>query len=298
MASTDIRELLRLVPECFGGVVKIEISRGNETFISAFVQEDKVIFSGASHADESFVKTDVHLVLKDALDSRTIGNMRIMSFVPLSLDIHSPGDRADTKKVLGMLSSLIARTIDAKLDGLTALPVRKYFQRTLEEHVARFLSDGRGFSLISADIDRFKDINDEFGHDAGDRVLSAIGRILHNSVRGRSDCTDSVFRNGGEEFGIILSDASIYEAISIGERFRLSIKSHDFGIGRTVTCSFGVAEISEVSGAGDLGKALYKLADERLYQAKDIGRDSVVASESGTSQVRMKAVTLDKAVNE
>ena len=293
MACTDIRDLLRLVPECFSGIVKIEIGRnGEQPFVNAFVKEDKVIFSGSSHAEERFVKTVVPLVLKDAVESRTIGYMRILSFFPLCFDIHSPGDRADTKKVLGMLGSLIAKTIDAKLDGLTALPVKKYFDRTLEEHVARFHSEGRNFSLIMTDIDHFKKVNDEHGHPTGDKVLASIARLLQNGVRGRHDCTDTVFRAGGEEFPILLSGVSLDEATRVADRLRFSIKAHDFGLGRPVTCSFGVAEFSEVSGASEPGKALYELADARLYDAK-IERDSVVSS-PGSSLVRMKAVRLDK----
>lgn len=294
MDCTDIRELLRLLPECFKGVVKIEISRDAEPpFISAFVQEDKVVFSGASHSDESFVRTDIPLILRDASNSRSVGNMRVLSFTPLSLDIYRPGDKEDTEKVLGMLGSLIARTIDAKLDGLTALPVRKYFDHALEEHVARFMAEGRNFSLIYLDIDHFKKLNDDFGHDGGDRVLASLARILHNGVRGRSDCSDMVFRTGGEEFAVLLSGVPVEEAAKIAQRLRLMIKMHDFGLGRPVTCSFGVADVDEVSGSDRPGEDLYKMADSRLYEAK-MDRDSVISAR-GSSHIRLKAVQMPEA---
>src|SRR4030095_13818678 len=168
MAHTDIRELLRLIPECFEGVAGIEIRRGEETFINALVRDQKLVFTGST-VDDGFVKTEVPLVL----DSRNIGSMRIMSRFPLSFDSNMD-DQGESEKVLGMMASLIARTIDAKLDGLTALPVRKYFDLALEEHMAAFQGEGRNFSLICLDIDHFKKINDEFGHDMGDQVLAAL----------------------------------------------------------------------------------------------------------------------------
>jgi diguanylate cyclase (GGDEF)-like protein len=221
--------------------------------------------------------------------------MHIMSFYPLNLGGQT--DDRETAKVLDVLGSLVAKTIDAKLDGLTALPVRKYFDRSLDEHIARFASEGRNFSLISLDLDHFKDINDKHGHSAGDLVLAALARILHNGVRARSECTDTVFRTGGEEFSIILSDVSRDEAARIAERLRNAIKVHDFGM--PVTCSFGVADILEVPGETP-GAAIYKLADDRLYIAKSTGRDSVVSYDKG-SHVRMKAVQMpdvDKAGNQ
>ncbi|MEW6722050.1 MAG: GGDEF domain-containing protein [Candidatus Micrarchaeota archaeon] len=296
MASTDIRELLCLIPQSFPGVAKVEIFGEGQPLVSAFVREDKVIFSGSSGLGEHFVRTEVPLMIRHSDEPKQVGVMHILSFRPLSLDSEHPNDRTDTAKVLDIMGSVIAKTIDAKLDGLTALPVRKYFDRSMSEHVARFQRDGTTFSLITLDIDHFKEINDQNGHDAGDRVLSALSMILQNGVRARADCTDNVFRCGGEEFAVILPGIPKHRAAFVAERLRKAIGQHDFGLGRPVTCSFGVAEISELDSLEDAERVLYKIADERMYEAKDKGRNSVVSGEiqyPKISQVNMKAVQPD-----
>lgn len=291
MASTDIRELLRIVPEIFSGVAKIEItSEGfSAPLVSAFVKDDKVIFSGKSDLEEQFVRTSMPLTLKHGTGQRTIGVLHILSFRPLSIDAEHPNDWYESKKVLEIMSSMIAKTMDAKLDGLTALPVRKYFDLSLKEQVDIYRREGVEFSLITFDIDYFKKINDEFGHDAGDRVLATIARLLQNKIRSRADCTDRLFRAGGEEFAVILPRIQGVNAFRVAERLREMIGTHDFGLGKPVTCSFGVAEISEVGAGENADKALYKLADERMYEAKTGGRNSVVPGKR-ISQMGLKAV--------
>ncbi|MFN7990851.1 MAG: GGDEF domain-containing protein [Candidatus Micrarchaeia archaeon] len=277
MDCTDMRELLRLVPECFKGVLRVEIELGSDKVIAAYVEESKVVFTAPAD-DDRFVKTAVPLIIKHSGRVKQIGEMRIGSFYPLQLGKDNPNDKEETRKVLDILGSLVARTIDAKMDGLTALPVRKYFEHSLAEHVSYHLCEGRNFSLITIDIDHFKDINDTFGHSTGDTVLAGIARVLHNGVRARSECTDAVFRIGGEEFAILLLDVPREEAARIAERLRMSIREHDFGIGRPVTCSFGVADVKEVAPSISSGDDLFDLADDRLYRAKESGRDSVVTS--------------------
>jgi diguanylate cyclase (GGDEF)-like protein len=287
--STDIRDLLRLVPECFRDVSRVEIIGENfqTPLVSAFVKEDKVIFSGSGDG-EHLIRTTMPLVLKDGAGKRKIGEMHVLSVRPLSLDSEQPNDWYETKKVLEFLSAMMAKTMDAKLDGLTALPMRKYFDIALREQADRYRKEGRQFSLITLDIDFFKRINDEFGHDAGDKVLATIARLLYNKIRSRADCTDRVYRTGGEEFGIILPGIQGVNAFRVAERLREIINNYDFGLGKPVSCSFGVAEISEVSGE-NADKELYKLADKRMYEAKDGGRNSVVPGQR-ISQRGMKAV--------
>ncbi len=281
MGCTDIRDLFRLLPEIFDSVVKVEMeidNHGSEPLrIGAVVDSERVYFTPTSNVNDPLERTVVPMVLKETHLTRRIGVMSVLSFHPLALNPENDNDRFETEKALGIFSSLVARTIDAKLDGLTALPLRKYFDRTLEEQVSHFRSEGRNFSLILVDLDHFKRVNDEFGHPKGDAVLSAAAMILHNGIRGRSECPDRVFRTGGEEFAVLLPDVPREEAAKIAERLRLAMKEHDFGLQRPMTCSVGLADASEVAGSADIGNALYHLADERLYQAKKGGRDSVIS---------------------
>ena len=290
---TDMRDLLRLLPEIFDGVVKIEIDiakKGSEPIqINALVAEDRVYFTGSSDRNEPFSRKVVPLVLEHGQEEACIGQMHVLGFKPISLG-PNPNDAAETEKILKKVAGLVAKTIDATLDGLTVLPIRKYFDRSLAEKTERFSAEGRNFSLIIIDLDRFKRINDEFGHPAGDRVLAETAMVLMNGIRGRAGCIDTLFRTGGEEFAVLLSDVSTEEAAKIADRLRMGVKAHDFqlkepsGAPRPVTCSVGVADAREAAGSEDLATALYKLADSRLLRAKEGGRDSVVS---------MKAIKLE-----
>lgn len=294
---TDMRDLLRLLPELFNGVVKVEIDirRADSPplqLLNALVDEERVYFTGISNRGEPFARKQVPMVLKHGEECTSIGEMHVLGFRPISLGPDNPNDAAETDKVLGRIGSLVAKTIDAALDGLTALPIRKYFDRSLAEKVSRFSSEGRNFSLIIIDLDHFKKVNDDFGHPGGDRVLAQTAMVLMNGIRGREGCIDTLFRIGGEEFGILLSDVSIEEAARIAERLRMAVKAHDFGLveagtgmPRHITCSVGVADMREVGVPEDMAGAIYKLADGRLYQAKGSGRDSVVS---------MKAILSDE----
>ncbi len=286
--QTDMRDLLRLVPQIFEGVVKIEIdlNKGGPTplqLMSAVVDEERVFFTASSDRDEPFAAKKVPLMLTHGGEETSIGDMYVLGFRPISLDPDNPNDAIETERVLGRIGSMMAKTIDAAIDGLTAVSNRKSFDRSLAEKVARFRSDGRIFSLIIIDLDHFKKVNDGFGHQAGDRVLAETAVMLMNGIRGREGCMDTVFRIGGEEFGMILSDVTIDESAVIGERLRRAVREHDFGLReqgsgqpRQVTCSMGVADVREVFNSEDVAGSLYKLADERLYQAKNGGRDSVI----------------------
>ena len=121
-----------------------------------------------------------------------------------------------------------------------------------------------------ADVDRFKEINDEGGHAAGDEVLRALGQALEEHLRDG----DLVFRYGGEEFALVLRDVTQGEAVDVAERLRVAVADDvAAACGRRVTMSVGVA--TSDYGAGDL-RGLLEKADKRLYEAKRLGRDRVV----------------------
>lgn len=122
-----------------------------------------------------------------------------------------------------------------------------------------------GFSVILFDIDRFKDINDSYGHDAGDQILIDITQIVWSSVRS----TDVLARWGGEEFLVICSGANLENAVELAERIRKKVEGFTFKIPRRVTVSFGVTEAS----ANDTPELIVKRADEAMYEAKRTGRN-------------------------
>ena len=122
-------------------------------------------------------------------------------------------------------------------------------------------------SLIILDIDHFKDINDRFGHDCGDKVLRQVADVLADNMRG-SDC---LARWGGEEFLIYLPQLDIAAATQIAEKLRCTVQSHKFvaAPGLTVTISLGVGE----SDPGEPFESLFDRVDRALFRAKSCGRN-------------------------
>ena len=159
------------------------------------------------------------------------------------------------------------------LDGLTGLWNRAYMDRRLESELNVARRYGRPLSLVIADIDNFKRINDTYGHLFGDVVLQGIADALRASAR-RSDI---VARYGGEEFGILLTDTNLKSAAYVSERLRLAVENRSFEARSEViqaTSSFGVA-CTEVSGGVPTPEALIQAADRALYASKDAGRNRV-----------------------
>jgi len=151
----------------------------------------------------------------------------------------------------------------ARTDPLTGLPNRLALSELLEEAVRSI----HGLYVVLLDIDRFKQINDRFGHIVGDEVLKEVGRRLRTSMRKH----DTLGRWGGEEFLIIMRADNQYDALAAVERLREDICFWPFENVGTVSASFGVAE----GHIGDNGHTLVERADKALYQAKRLGRNRV-----------------------
>lgn len=161
----------------------------------------------------------------------------------------------------------------ALTDGLTGLFNRRYLELRLDEEVRRSHRYGKCFSLLLADVDHFKRINDTWGHATGDLVLQEVARRLLENLRE----IELVFRYGGEEFLVILPETPLQQAAHVAQRLRLAVEQHPF---RTVngsklfrvTLSVGVAEFP-THGADKL--SLLASADRALYVAKEQGRNRV-----------------------
>lgn len=156
----------------------------------------------------------------------------------------------------------------SQTDPLTSLRNRRAFDERLGETFEHARRYERPLSLAVIDVDHFKAINDTFGHDAGDAVLRAVGKIIGTGTRQ----TDFAARVGGEEFAILLPETPLFEALQFGEKLRSAIAAEPVG-GHAVRISIGIASYphSHVASPAEL----FRAADQALYRAKANGRNRV-----------------------
>lgn len=158
----------------------------------------------------------------------------------------------------------------ARTDELTGLANRREMQNRLDTEFSRFKRAGHHFSVVLIDLDLFKRINDDHGHNAGDAVLRQFADLTHTVVRQ----SDLAARWGGEEFLLLLPDTSLLQALALAERLRAEVASTQFryqGEALPVTISAGVCSISKAGSVNEL----LKQADIQLYNAKDAGRNRI-----------------------
>ncbi|OZB06911.1 MAG: GGDEF domain-containing protein, partial [Marinobacter sp. 34-60-7] len=146
----------------------------------------------------------------------------------------------------------------AKTDELTGLANRRDMQNRLTEEYARYQRSGRHFSVVLIDLDLFKRINDDFGHDAGDQVLRTFAGITQEVIRQ----ADTAARWGGEEFLVICSETPREAALSLAQRLLEQVRSKHFEPGGRLTVSAGVACLQTQGGAPDGGQDLFQRADQ------------------------------------
>jgi diguanylate cyclase (GGDEF)-like protein len=163
------------------------------------------------------------------------------------------------------------RTLEtiASTDTLTGLANRSKFDQVLVQQAELSETTGGPLSLIFADIDFFKKVNDDYGHAAGDRVLKEVAQILVQNVRKG----DLVARWGGEEFVVILQSTEGGDAVKLAEKMRRKVAEHSFGDIGTLSISCGVTQFNSGEHVSDF----VNRADEALYQAKESGRNQTLS---------------------
>jgi len=157
--------------------------------------------------------------------------------------------------------------LQARTDELTGIANRRALDEEIGAALAAAQRGGRPFAVVMADVDRFKFINDTFGHAVGDATLTAFAQRLAGSVRSQ----DRVFRYGGEEFCVLLPDTDAGAAAQVAESIRAQVGLPYEGTMRALTASFGVA----VWRPDDAMDGLLGRADRALYRAKVAGRNRV-----------------------
>jgi two-component system cell cycle response regulator len=193
----------------------------------------------------------------------TVGDRLEVGSVPMRLDYTSKDDVEHLRRVGERLHA-------RDRDPLTGLMTRAYIDEGLPGLLDESAAAGHAVSVVFVDLDRFKQVNDTFGHAVGDDVLRQIGRLIAMSVRGHESCV----RYGGEEIVLVLREAALEGAVVVADRLRQVVASHDWRAieeNLLVTISCGVAEWT----VGEPVREWLDRADRALYQAKRDGRNRV-----------------------
>jgi diguanylate cyclase (GGDEF)-like protein/PAS domain S-box-containing protein len=190
---------------------------------------------------------------------------------------HDISEQKKYQESLQTINTLLER--QASTDALTGIYNRLKFTKLLAQEISRARRYQSPMSIIMFDIDKFKDINDTFGHQSGDSVLIDMARVVTASIRG----TDIFARWGGEEFMVIAPGCMIDQGAQFAEMLRQRVDKAIFTIPRAVTASFGVAAFRP----DDTEISLTNRADQALYKAKEQGRNRVVV-EAGHNSGRQQ----------
>jgi diguanylate cyclase len=159
----------------------------------------------------------------------------------------------------------------SRTDPLTGLPNRTHWEEAVERELLRHKRNGGPACLLMLDVDHFKQVNDRYGHPAGDEVLRGVAAVLRDCVRGQ----DTVGRYGGEEFGVVLPETRIEGAMVIAERIRSRVERSPLEQRDGIRCTVSIG--AAAAAAQPDPNAWIEQADRALYRAKDEGRNRCVA---------------------
>ncbi|HSW35003.1 MAG TPA: diguanylate cyclase, partial [Candidatus Limnocylindrales bacterium] len=244
-------------------------------------------FSSAQYHLQHGIRSIAYLPL--TISNQVIGTLLVASRKP---------DVYNTRQInlLQQLSTQIAMPIEnarlyakterlARVDSLTGLLNRRSLDETLNGEIGRHSRYGGVFSFILIDLDSLKNINDHYGHLAGDELLRQIGQIIQNTIRE----SDRAFRHGGDEYAIVLPQTPIESALKVAERIRQQTFARIEIGSMPVSLSLG---LSSWPSDGISPAELIAAADAALYKAKRSGRNRSVCSSSNLNQARKDAVNI------
>ncbi|WP_054023726.1 sensor domain-containing diguanylate cyclase [Bacillus sp. FJAT-28004] len=194
--------------------------------------------------------------------------------VPIPAMKHHWNREADllTKTVILAMNGIKKQTDQLTQAAMTDVLTGLNNRRTLETIMMKWVEEQKPYSIVVLDIDRFKSINDTYGHQEGDRVLQHLAKIIKLSVKPDDICS----RYGGEEFVVLLPHATPSAAFEVAERIRTTIENSENHLKQIVTVSLGVAQFPSQAHTAD---ELFSLADQALYKAKHAGRNQTVMAE-------------------
>ncbi len=168
----------------------------------------------------------------------------------------------------------------SRLDPLMEIGNRLDFEEKVAAFHERAVTQGLRYAIVMCDVDHFKGFNDRYGHQSGDEILRKVASAVRGTLRGE----DAAFRYGGEEILLYLHGQNLHGATTAAERVRRSVADQEFPIGEsdetvhvTISCGVALYPLGEVPGGGTWSE-IVEQADRALYEAKDQGRNRVVAA--------------------
>ncbi|MBE9516007.1 MAG: EAL domain-containing protein [Proteobacteria bacterium] len=178
-------------------------------------------------------------------------------------------------------------------DPLTRLPNRYTLQQTLNQTYNRFKATEGTFSVLLLDLDRFKLVNDSYGHAAGDKLLKDVAKLMGESLRPQ----DKIGRWGGEEFICLLPESNLSDSYTIAERIRKSLEQHSITVNeRHISTSTSIG-IANYPSDGNSVEEILRVADAMLYEAKRDGRNTTNSSLNSKTSILTIARQLEDAIN-
>lgn len=218
---------------------------------------------------------DAFLVSTNSIGSTLLLSIAVLCGAALlnTVFVILPSSRRDFADQSAMSKQTISLHKQATTDALTGMHNRRYFEDALKDYLTEFNKVGSTVGLLLLDLDHFKSVNDNYGHDIGDLVLREVALRMRAISREH----DITARLGGEEFAVITPYVSMDALLNVAERYREMVEALKIDHGNVVirpTISIGVA----TSEGGMLSADdLYKAADNKLYEAKNNGRNRVAA---------------------
>lgn len=221
--------------------------------------------------------------IRAMVDSGEVSAEALIQAIPLRGTAYADRERwsiLSNQLALGLQRISLYRQVQdlATHDGLTGLMVRRYFKERLAGEVEAALRKGAPVSFLMVDLDRFKTVNDTYGHLVGDVVLKEVARLIRSSVREM----DLVGRHGGEEFSVALPDADEKVGLHIAERVRTAVEGaliHAYDEQVRITVSIGLSLLPKHAATAE---QLIDQADRAMYKAKGAGRNRTVIAGSKT----------------
>jgi diguanylate cyclase (GGDEF)-like protein len=244
------------------------VNVGSPDLLNKFISTDGYLHQGLLKENEDFVSLVSRTAPKNRIISILDANSRPKAFkISISKTTNDGDYLVSLSDITEIKEQHVETTKKAYIDGLTKVYNRNKFDELFLEELKTAQRYKNSFSVVLLDIDKFKDVNDNYGHLIGDEILITMAQVLNKNIRE----TDVFARWGGEEFVILFRQTSIKEAKDISLKLKSFIQKNKHPTAGTISASFGVTEYID----GDSTESIFKRCDNALYMAKRNGRNRV-----------------------